>query len=178
MPLSGFAAAALARATSARMLSDFRNGLFFALLRASSARMSSDFGAAGLGEADSGALGLGSTLAVSVALPSAVTARGGKASGTGAIEGASPIDVSVASILVGSILRDSSLAMACGSRWKNSSIGNLQKLPSGYRLLAAPPQVFINVAGIHYRCAPRRSLMPARAQAGSSRHRQAAAAWS
>src|SRR6266567_624155 len=99
MLLSGFAVAALARATSARMLSGFRNGLFFALFRASSARMSSDFGIAGLG----------STLAVSAGLPSAFTASGAGISAAGTTEGASLTGVSV-----GSILGDSSLAMACG----------------------------------------------------------------
>src|SRR5258708_30681761 len=98
MLLSGFAAAALARATSARMLSGFRNGLFLALARASSARMSSDFGIAGLG----------STLAASAVLPSAFTASGAGISAAGTTEGASLTDS------VGSILGDSSLAMACG----------------------------------------------------------------
>src|SRR5258708_29569188 len=99
MLLSGFAAAALARATSARMLSGFRNGLFLALFRASSARMSSDFGAAGFG----------STLAASAALLSAFTASGAGISAAGATEGAS-----LTGVRVGSILGDSSLSMACG----------------------------------------------------------------
>src|SRR5690349_3946213 len=96
MLLSGFAAA-LARATSARMLSGFRNGLFLALCRASSARMSSDFGIAGLGSA----------LAVSAVMLSAFTASGVGISAAGIAEEASLADS------VGSILGDSSLPMAC-----------------------------------------------------------------
>src|SRR6266536_4275156 len=101
--LSGFAVPALARAASARMLSGFRKALFLALARATSARMSSGFDAAALA----------STLAASAVLASGFAASGAAVSAAGTTEGASPTDVSAGSIF-GSILGDSSLAMACG----------------------------------------------------------------